>query len=69
MIRGLFRDDFAQIPSANFQDMQEVVSAAQERYVKSNPTSQKAFNEAAKHLPGGNTRSTLFADPFRAQAS
>jgi glutamate-1-semialdehyde 2,1-aminomutase len=49
--------------------MHAAVAAAQERYVKSNPASQTAFNEAAKHLPGGNTRSTLFADPFREHTS
>lgn len=33
-------------------------------YIKSNPNSQQAFRRAQHTLPGGNTRSVLYSDPF-----
>lgn len=33
-------------------------------YIKSNPKSQQAFERAQQTLPGGNTRSVLYSDPF-----
>ncbi|KAH6971368.1 putative glutamate-1-semialdehyde 2,1-aminomutase [Ilyonectria sp. MPI-CAGE-AT-0026] len=33
-------------------------------FVTGNPKSQNRFEEAAKHMPGGNTRSVLHYDPF-----
>ena len=33
-------------------------------FIKSNPASQQAFERAKRNLPGGNTRSVLYSDPF-----
>jgi glutamate-1-semialdehyde 2,1-aminomutase len=37
---------------------------ARARFVAANPASRAAHEEAARHLPGGNTRTTLFYTPF-----
>jgi len=46
---------------ADFNAKKDAVIA---QYIKSNPTSQKAFERAKRNLPGGNTRSVLYSDPF-----
>ncbi len=45
----------------------EALAAANDRYAAQNPSSKAYFEESARHLPGGNTRSTLFASPFPIQ--
>lgn len=37
---------------------------ARSRYVAANPNSHALHQEAARHLPGGNTRTSLYYDPF-----
>ena len=44
--------------------LQEAVEEAQQRYIKSNPSSKKSYDEACQHLPGGNTRTVLHTSPF-----
>lgn len=40
------------------------VEDAERRYVAANPNSQARFEEACRTMPGANTRSVLFYDPF-----
>ncbi|OJD17784.1 hypothetical protein AJ78_02136 [Emergomyces pasteurianus Ep9510] len=40
------------------------LSASHIRYTSRNPKSYAAHQEAVKHLPGGNTRSSIFSTPF-----
>ncbi len=42
----------------------EAIGAARAHYVAQNPKSAGLQGEAAAHLPGGNTRTTLFHGPF-----
>jgi glutamate-1-semialdehyde 2,1-aminomutase len=42
----------------------EAVARATDRYVQRNPESRTRFAAAAVAMPGGNTRSSLFHDPF-----
>ncbi len=42
----------------------QALSAAKAQYVAANPLSQEQHRKAAKVLPGGNTRTTLFGEPF-----
>lgn len=42
----------------------DAVAEARERYVAANPKSCAAFERACRVMPGGNTRTTLFAEPF-----
>ena len=42
----------------------EAIAAARTQYAAANPKSLALQHEAAKHLPGGNTRTTLFHGPF-----
>ncbi len=42
----------------------EAIDAAHARYVHANPKSYAAHRSAAEVLPGGNTRTVLFFDPF-----
>jgi glutamate-1-semialdehyde 2,1-aminomutase len=42
----------------------EALSAAKAQYVAANPLSHAQHRKAAKVLPGGNTRSVLFGEPF-----
>ncbi|TWS98466.1 aspartate aminotransferase family protein [Reyranella sp. CPCC 100927] len=53
--------------------LQEALRETEERYVAANPKSRARQDEAAKSMPGGNTRSVLYYSPFpvaiaRAQA-
>ncbi len=45
-------------------DLAEAIVEARTQYAAANPKSQALQVEAAKHLPGGNTRTTLFHGPF-----
>jgi glutamate-1-semialdehyde 2,1-aminomutase len=40
------------------------LAAAQASYSAANPISARAHREATGHMPGGNTRTTLYAHPF-----
>ena len=40
------------------------LDAVREAYVAANPASAAAFRQATDFMPGGNTRSSLFYDPF-----
>lgn len=42
----------------------DAVAQARDRYVERNPESRARFMVAAASMPGGNTRSSLFHDPF-----
>jgi glutamate-1-semialdehyde 2,1-aminomutase len=45
-------------------DVAEALTEAKANYAKANPTSRKVHESAAKSLPGGNTRTGIFFDPF-----
>jgi len=40
------------------------VAEAHEKYLARNPISAKIHGNAASHMPGGNTRTVLYAQPF-----
>jgi glutamate-1-semialdehyde 2,1-aminomutase len=44
--------------------LEDALREAEERYVAANPKSQARHVDAARRLPGGNTRSILFYPPF-----
>src|SRR3984957_19986289 len=44
--------------------LRAAASAASEDYAKRNARSREIAGEAARYLPGGNTRTTLWYDPF-----
>ncbi len=44
--------------------LDEAIVAARTHYASANPRSQALHVEAARHLPGGNTRTTLFHGPY-----
>ncbi|MGB3442113.1 MAG: aminotransferase class III-fold pyridoxal phosphate-dependent enzyme [Actinophytocola sp.] len=44
--------------------LDKALDAARARFAEDNPASRAAHEEAAAHLPGGNTRTTLFYQPF-----
>lgn len=46
------------------QEPDLALESAKARFIKANPKSKEVFESASKHLPGGNTRTTLFAPPF-----
>jgi len=45
-------------------DPGKALESATERFIKANVKSKEVFENASKHLPAGNTRTTLFAPPF-----
>jgi glutamate-1-semialdehyde 2,1-aminomutase len=49
---------------SNHADLQAALAAVRERFTKKNPNSLQLHEEAAKSLPGGNTRSLLHTAPF-----
>ncbi|KAK5203343.1 hypothetical protein LTR47_009567 [Exophiala xenobiotica] len=44
--------------------VQAGLESAIQRYVASNPRSAEVYAAASQHLPAGNTRTTIFTDPF-----
>ncbi len=46
------------------QAIARALADAKSRYVAANPLSQEQHRKAAKVLPGGNTRTVLFSEPF-----
>jgi glutamate-1-semialdehyde 2,1-aminomutase len=49
---------------SGYATVTEALDAAKARFVAKNATSLKLHGEAAKSLPGGNTRSLLHTAPF-----
>lgn len=49
---------------ANALSLEEALSDVETNFVKANPRSALRFEDAVRHLPGGNTRSILHYDPF-----
>ena len=45
-------------------DLDTALDAARREYIDRHPSSLEHLREAAKYLPGGNTRTVLFHDPF-----
>jgi glutamate-1-semialdehyde 2,1-aminomutase len=50
--------------STSVTSVSPALVAARERYAAANPVSFRLHQEAARHLPGGNTRTVLFHSPF-----
>jgi glutamate-1-semialdehyde 2,1-aminomutase len=46
------------------QSLESLQAVAHARFRDANPVSARAHNMAGAHLPGGNTRSVLYAQPF-----
>jgi glutamate-1-semialdehyde 2,1-aminomutase len=46
------------------ESLESAIEDARSRYMSQNPRSQAADESAARYLPGGNTRSVLFYEPF-----
>ena len=44
--------------------LESAIADARSRYVTANPLSQAADEDAARYLPGGNTRTVLHFEPF-----
>lgn len=44
--------------------MEDALDGARAAYITRNPNSKKQWEEAAEFLPGGNTRSVLYYEPF-----
>ncbi|MBX6323241.1 MAG: aminotransferase class III-fold pyridoxal phosphate-dependent enzyme [Rhodospirillaceae bacterium] len=53
----------ARPPRANL-DLDAAVADAEQRYAAANPKSRARHEEAAHHMPGGNTRTVLHYSPF-----
>ena len=52
------------IPPSKLVKLQELLANLKKEYSDQNPLSQQAFEKAQESLPGGNTRSVLYSDPF-----
>ena len=46
------------------KQLDQAVAQAREEYAVKRPRSQAAHEKASRHLPGGNTRTVLYHDPF-----
>jgi len=46
------------------ESLKSAIEDARSRYATANPLSQAADEKAARHMPGGNTRTILHYDPF-----
>jgi len=46
------------------ESLRSAIEGARSRYAAANPLSQAADEDAARYLPGGNTRSVLYYEPF-----
>jgi glutamate-1-semialdehyde 2,1-aminomutase len=53
-------------PASLNSTLHEALAEARERYVARNPESRRRHEEACAFMPGGNTRTVLFASPFPA---
>ncbi|KAI3398884.1 hypothetical protein diail_8393 [Diaporthe ilicicola] len=54
----------ANIAACVDESLKQALAAAQSRFVKAHPTSEKQHEIAVSHLPGGNTRTLLHTSPF-----
>src|SRR5215212_11667020 len=45
-------------------ELQRALDEARRRYIERNPASQARHLEAGRYMPGGNTRTVLYNDPF-----
>lgn len=52
------------IADSDHSSLQGALTQAHELYTRRHPTSRKNYEEACKYMPGGNTRTVLFANPF-----
>ncbi|KAL6242430.1 hypothetical protein RBB50_010569 [Rhinocladiella similis] len=52
------------ISETNSQTIEAALLKAHEVYTQKHPASNKNYAEACKYMPGGNTRTVLFANPF-----
>jgi glutamate-1-semialdehyde 2,1-aminomutase len=48
----------------NTEALDDAIDRVEAGYIARNPNSQAAFERARGVLPGGNTRSVLYYDPF-----
>ena len=46
------------------ESLNHAIESARSRYASANPLSQAADKQAQRYLPGGNTRTVLYYDPF-----
>lgn len=53
-----------QVPNLVKPSLSTWAQRLREEYAVANPLSKASFEEACKYLPGGNTRSVLYYDPF-----
>ena len=53
-----------QFPASRPESLDSAIADARTRYEAANPRSQAADADAARYLPGGNTRTVLHFDPF-----
>ena len=44
--------------------LQDAISDVEKRYVAANPKSEAHYQAATKNMPGANTRTTIYHDPF-----
>lgn len=56
-------------PPANVADIDTAIADAHALYREKRPNSLASFEEATRHMPGGNTRTVLFHGPFPFRAA
>src|SRR5690606_8053244 len=61
---GWTRQCRPKLPDTQHQAIPAALDAARARFVRANPPSREPHRKAAAVLPGGNTRTSLFSDPF-----
>lgn len=49
---------------SNYSALDEVLTEARQTFIGRNPKSLALYENASKYLPGGNTRTVLYYDPF-----
>ncbi len=52
------------VPDSDRPRLDAALAKARARYVADNPTSEAAHQQARRFMPGGNTRTILYHDPF-----
>ena len=61
MVSPVYSTQFAGSPA---ESVKAAIADARSRYAAANPRSRAADEDAARHLPGGNTRTILHFEPF-----
>ena len=51
-------------PQLEMNQLDAELDLARDRYIRHRPQSAAAFNLSANFMPGGNTRTVLFHNPF-----